>query len=456
MKSYTASTPVSPVKWALMALISLIFLNSSCSDPSRIGIELSPDNNQIGVFYREFALDAQMILLDSFNTTNSTILLAGHEQDDLFGVTEATAFSRMFLDVTEDRPRNDAILDSTFFSLDVVSVNGSNLDQPKKYSVHQLTEPILDTLYYNFDRLDYQTTPFAEVEATFGEVKDTTLVFPVDETFAGDFFVRLRNSREFQTLFEFRDYFPGFALQAREGDNTSIGVALGGNTSLTFYFHYAGDTTATAFSITTFSSRSFNGVKSDRSGTPSQVIVDRGKTYDVGPIVGMKSGLAMALKVDTSPIDAFLDTLSGVTFNQINLNIGPIEAQDEDNNPISAMVMKFIDSENRILLSSLPAKNELHVQGDGQPQVIEDENGNMVPNNFFASAAVLQYDSENKEYRTRITSHVNAIFRGQLQRQDWLLFAETPTQGIEFRRSMRQYKINKDKIKVQVIYSRTR
>jgi hypothetical protein len=456
MKSYTASTLVSPVKLAIPALFSILLFHSSCSDPATVGIELAPGNNQIGVFYKEFLLDANVILLDSFNTTNSTVLVAGHEEDNFFGKTEATGYSRMYMDVTATRPRNDAIYDSSVFSLDIVSVNGSNLTQPKRYSIHKLAEPILDTLYYNYSRLEYFQNPIASTQVVFGEVKDTTLIFPLEQTFASEFFLKLRNTREFQTLFQFRDYFPGFAVRAKEGDNTTVGIALGGETSMTFYYHYAGDTASSKFTISTFSSRSFNGIKSDRSGTPTAVVSQRGKNYDVGPIVGMKSTLGMALKIDTSPIDAFLDTLTRVTFNQVNFKLGPIESQSTTNNPISTMVIKFIDSNNRVILSSLPAKNELHVQGDGQLQVIEDENGNLVPNNLFASSAILNYDAETKEYNTRITSHVNALFRGQIQRKDWLLFAESPNTGIDFRRSLRQFKVDKNKIRVQIIYSKTR
>ena len=456
MTSYTAFTRISPVKLAISALFSILLIHSSCSDPASVGIELAPGNNQIGVFYRDFELDAKVILLDSFRTTNSSILIAGHETDDFFGTTEATGYSRMFMDFTADRPTNEAVFDSAFFGLDFVSVNGSNLDQEKRYTVHRLTEPILDTVYYNFDKLAYGVSPIAEAEIIFDDVRDTALVVPLETAFAEELFLKLRDSRQFQNLFEFRNYFPGFAVKARQGDNTTAGIALGADTQMTLYYHYAGDTASTKFTFTTFSSRSFNGIDSDRSGTPTEIVTEKGKTYDVGPLVGMKSGLGMAIKIDTSPIDLFLDTLSGVTFNQVNFRFGPIEEQSEDNNPISSLVMKFIDSNNKVILSTLPAKNDLHVVTDGQPQVVEDENGDLVPNNLFAAASIINYDEEDEEYTSRITSHVNAIFRGQLTRQDWLLFAETPTTGPDFRKSLRQFKVAKDKFKVQVIYSKTR
>lgn len=454
MTSFMVFIPALRAKLAFLAFISILFI-SSCSDPASVGLELAPGNNQIGVFYKEFNLDAQVVLLDSFNTVNSGVLVVGNESDPFFGKTEGTGYSRLYIDVADDRPLATAILDSMFFNLDVVSVNGSNLDQPKKYAVHKLSEPLLDTLYYNFDELSYEASPIAEVDFTFKAIKDTVLRLPVSEDFQEELFGKLKRGNEFDNLFNFRSYFPGVAVKAKEGDDATIGVELGGNTGIAVFFHYEGDTVSKRYDISTFSSRSFNGIKSDRSGTPTQSVTEYGKSYNVGSLVGMKSTMAMTLKIDTSPIDEFLDTLTGVTFNQINFIMGQIEAQDSTNSPITGMVMIFADQNNEPVTSTI---NEvpLYVQGDGQPQVIEDDNGDEVPNNTYATSAILRYDIEEKEFRVGITSHVNAIYRGQLQRQDWLLYASTPQTGDDFKKSLRQFVVDKSKITVKVLYSKSR
>lgn len=454
MTSFMAYTPALRAKLASLAFFSILLI-SSCSDPASVGLELAPGNNQIGVFYQEFNLDAQVILLDSFNTVNSGVLVVGHEDDPFFGETVGTGYSRMYIDSKADRPLSTAILDSMFFFLDVVSVNGSSLDQPKKYSVHKLSEPLLDTLYYNFDALTFETNPIAEVEFTFKEVKDSVLKFPVTEQFSNEIFEKMKRGNEFDNLFNFRKYFPGIAIKAREGDDATIGVALGGNTAITAFYHYEGDTVATQYKITTFSSRSFNGIMSDRTGTPTEVVTEYGKTYDVGNLVGIKSTMAMALKIDTRKIDEFLDTLNGVTFNQINFVMGEIEAQAETNTPITGMVMIFVDQKNEPVTSTINGV-PLYVQGEGQPQVIEDENGDEVPNNLYATSSIVRFNTEDKEYLAGITSHVNAIYRGQLQRQDWLLYPSTPQTGDDFKRSLRQFVVDKSKIKVKVLYSKSR
>lgn len=443
-----------------LAIASFLF-NSSCSDPATVGLELAPGNNQIGVFYEEFALDAQLVLLDSFNTTNSGVLVVGNESDDYFGKTEATGYSRMYIDATDARPNTDAILDSVFFNMEVVSVNGSDLDQAKRYSVHMLSEPILDTLYYNFDKLAYKTESLATIDITFDEVKDTVMQLSVNEAFQQELFEKLKSGSEFDNLINFRKYFPGIAVKAKEGDNSTIGVALGANTGIAVYYHAVGDTVPLKYDINTSSSRSFNGIESDRSGTPTEVVTEYGLSYDMAPIVGMKSTVAMAMRIDTSPLDAFLDTLSGVTFNQVQFTIGAIENQDEDNVPITGMVMKFVDQYNEPIRSTIN-NAQLYVQEDAQPQVLQNAEGERVPNNAFTTAAILAYDSEDKLYQTGLTSHINAIYRGDLIRQNWLLDGSIPPKaglsstGIDFQRSLRQFKVNKDRIVIKVIYSKSR
>ncbi|WP_158530483.1 DUF4270 family protein [Algoriphagus yeomjeoni] len=444
-KSYSIFTRISPVKLAFGAIASL-FLISSCSDPATVGIELAPGNNQIGVVFEEFELPAQVVLLDSFNTTNQSVLVVGEEEDDFFGKTSGTGYSRMYINSSATRPDIDAILDSIFFSLNILTIDGADLDEPKYFSIHKLTEPILDTLYYNFDELSYEASPFSSGEIVFGEATDSLASFQVEEPFAEEIFSKMKTGVEFNDLFSFRDYFPGIALKAREGDNASIGVGVGSSTGLKIYYHYEGDTTSTLYNITTASSRSFNGVKSDRSGTPTSIVTETKTAYDVGPLVGIKSNLGMVIKLDTSPFDAFLDTLSGVTFNQVLLELGEIEPRAETELVPANISIYFTDSSNEILTTS--TGTPLTVQADGYPQVIVGENGDETPNTSYPAA--LLYDSEARDYSELITSHVNALFRGNLTRKDWLLY------NSDSKKSLSQLIVNNNKIKVKVIYSRSR
>ncbi|UZD21324.1 DUF4270 domain-containing protein [Algoriphagus halophytocola] len=465
-KSFTVFTPTSPVNLALGAILSL-FLISSCSDPATVGIELAPGNNQIGVFFEDFELPAEVVLLDSFNTTNQAVLIVGEEEDDFFGKTSATGYARVAINPDASRPAENALLDSIFFQLNVVSVSGNDLDQPKYFSIHKLQEQILDTVYYNFDALAYEAEAFSSGEVVFGENTDSLVNMQLEEAFADEIFQKMQTGPEFNNLISFREYFPGIAIKAREGDNSTVGVGLGANTGITAYYHYEGDTVSTSYSIPTgirlsgstqtVATRSFSGVKSDRAGTPTQVVTEPQESYDVGAQVGMKSGVGIAIRLDTSPLDSFLDTLSGITFNQVSLEVGAIESYEEGDYPPSAFSVYFTDESNEFLENEDGAY--LLVQGDGQPQVIMDEEGNMVPN--VSSPVSVRIDPDTGIYGQLITSHINAIFRGDLVRKDWLLYggyvySKNSIGGDAFRRSLRQFVVDKNKIKVRAVYSKIR
>ncbi|MDN3204208.1 DUF4270 family protein [Algoriphagus sp. C2-7] len=449
--SYLKNITSSPVKWAIGLSISFLLL-ISCSDPSTVGLQLAPENNQIGVFFEEFELEGEVVLLDSFNTTNQSVLVVGNEVDPYFGRTEGTGYTRLFIDAFDERPRGDASLDSIFFTLDVVSVNGTDLDEPKSFSVYRLEEPILDTLYYNFSSLTFSEDPIAFEEVVFEDVKDTTMRLSVDKDFANDLFDKLRRGEEFEDLFSFREYLPGIAIQIGEDDNTTAGINLGFETGFEIFYSYLNDTVSSEYSISTASSRSFNGVVNDPTGTPTAVVQEPGVAYKTGNKLGMKSNLGMVIKVDTSPIDEFLDTLPGVSFQQANFELGEIDEFPEGQNPLANMVVYFTDETNTILTRTLDGQ-PLSVQQDGQPQVVVDEDGNLEP--ATSAPAVFTYFDSDDRYRVQITSHVNAIYREQLLRKDWLLYGNSPdTGGDDFKRSFRQFVLDNDKIRLRIIYSK--
>jgi len=79
-----------------------------------------------------------------------------------------------------------------------------------------------------------------------------------------------------------------------------------------------------------------------------------------------------------------------------------------------------------------------------------------VPNNFFPSSALINYEPAAKLQRVGISSYMNALYKKELQRKDLLLYAITPNTGDDFKRSLRQFKVNKDKVVLTLIYSKTK
>lgn len=448
-----------PVK-LVGSLFLILYLAGSCSDPSEIGLVLDPGTNQIGVFYAEIPLSASLVLYDSFNTTSQGRLVVGGDVDEFFGTTESIGYSRLSYNPNAAKPNNEAIFDSAKFTINVQATDGIEFDAPKTYRVHRLLEPILDTSYYNFSQLRFSDETIAEGSFIIQPDTSNLLRMDVKAELAAELFEKLTtNDPAFSNIFTFRDYFLGIAITGNATDNANISAAVGNGTGMILYYHYENDTVSRTYPINTIQSRHFNEVKNDRSGTPISVMTERGVAYEIpGDIVGGKANLGLFVKIDTSPLDIFLDTLENITFNQILMEIGPIQEYPEFKRPTGNMVMYFATEDNKLYTRFDGAL--IAVQSESARQTSIGPDGDIVPSS--GSENFLSLDPESRLFRNQVTSYINAIYRDGLVRTDLFLYPkfpsvpQNPSNSDESKRTLREYKVNKDQIVLKIFYTRIR
>lgn len=441
-----------PAKLALGFLITFPIF-SACEDPSNLGLELDPNNNQIGVFYQEIPLTALVIQQDSLITTNPESLVFGSDEGDFFGKTEATAYSRLLFNRDLARPNSTATLDSVRFNFSIRAVNGNDLSTDKTIQVHRLNEQIREVNYYNFSRLDYEEEPIFSSSFNFSNRQDTLVFATITENaFANELFEALKEGSAFSDIFTFRNFLPGLVFKGGQDENTSFNARPGNNTGFIFFYKNEGDTISRAYPIATGvnnnSARHFNQIVNDPTGTPTAQITEKFVAYDLGERAGAKNNTGILVKLDMSALDAFLDTLENVTFNQVTLEMGPLERNVATNRPPQFLQMFFTNETNRVLLGDLGA---FAVQSDGRPQ-FDPATGDP----FVGDApALLAHNRENNIYRQTITSHVNAIYRGNLQRRDFILY---PLVGgtDEYRQSLREFVLDSRSPVLKIFYSKAR
>ncbi|EKB47890.1 hypothetical protein B879_03507 [Cecembia lonarensis LW9] len=441
-----------PAKLALGFLITFPIF-SACEDPSNLGLELDPNNNQIGVFYQEIPLTALVIQQDSLITTNPESLVFGSDEGDFFGKTEATAYSRLLFNRDLARPNSTATLDSVRFNFSIRAVNGNDLSTDKTIQVHRLNEQIREVNYYNFSRLDYEEEPIFSSSFNFSNRQDTLVFATITENaFAIELFEALKEGSAFSDIFTFRNFLPGLVFKGGQDENTSFNARPGNNTGFIFFYKNEGDTISRAYPIATGvnnnSARHFNQIVNDPTGTPTAQITEKFVAYDLGERAGAKNNTGILVKLDMSALDAFLDTLENVTFNQVTLEMGPLERNVATNRPPQFLQMFFTNETNRVLLGDLGA---FAVQSDGRPQ-FDPATGDP----FVGDApALLAHNRENNIYRQTITSHVNAIYRGNLQRRDFILY---PLVGgtDEYRQSLREFVLDSRSPVLKIFYSKAR
>jgi hypothetical protein len=442
----------------LTAILIIFSVATSCEDPSNIGLELDPDNNQIGVFYQEIPLSASVVLQDSLSTTNSGVLVYGNEQSDFFGKTESIGYSRLFYNRDIARPKENAVLDSVKFLINMREVVTEDTINSKTIHVHLLTEQIQDLEYYNFSSVAYDPTPFFSGSFDFTDRQDTVMVSKIDNALTDEIFSELVNGRYFQDIFSFRQFLPGIAFKAEEGENVSFSTLVGNSTGFIFYYKNEGDTVSRSYPIATginFNlARHFSQVINDPTGTPLEAVIEKNKAYQLPDFVGSKSTMGLQVKLDLSPLDDFLDTLSNINFNQVTLEMGPLKDYSAPESPVT-LIPYFTNETNRLLFrkDGFP----MIVQPDGGPQVDVETN----EPSFTYNAAHFTLNNEIKSYSQFLTSHVNAVYRKKLNRTDFLLipgFVNRQSQTIsqDFRSNLKEYVVGQNNIKLKIFYSRSR
>lgn len=434
--------------------MAIVATASACTDPSEI--ILDPDNNQIGVFYTEIPLSSSMVLLDSFSTTRQGFLLAGGDVSPFFGRTESIAYSRLSFNPGGKAPTEEAIFDSAKFHLNINNVTGNSFNEPKRFKIHRLLDPIQDTTYYNFSSLSFEETSIAEGSFLLKSDSVNSVAMDLEEQLARELFDKLKSKDQvFNDLFAFREYFPGIVITGNPDEQATAAIAPGNGTGISLYYHYKDDTVSTAYPINTIQSRYFNQVKSDRSGTPTASIEERSVAYPPeGNLIGSKANLGLVIQLDTQPIADFLDTLDNVTFNQFLLELGPLENFPDTKPPIKNLVMYFSGDENNIMKRS--DGRRIAVQAEGKPQVesVDKEKG-AVP--ALGSPNALVFNPEKYIFTTQLNSYINAVFRSGLQRTDLILYpTSSNASGDEFKQALKEYIVDKNTIKLKIYYSKVK
>ncbi|PRY89248.1 uncharacterized protein DUF4270 [Mongoliibacter ruber] len=442
-----------PAKLVIGLFISFT-IASSCADPSTVGLELDPNNNQIGVSFVEIPLSASVVLQDSFRTTNPVHFVFGSDESDFFGNTEAKSYTRLFFNREIPRPAANAVLDSVKFNFNIRSVLADEFNSEKTIRVHQLKEQIRDVIYYNFNYLEYESEPFLETKLDLSERRDTIISVMADNGFTRKIFDDLKEGSAFQDIFTFREYLPGIVFTGSEDENVSLTLRPGNNTGMIFFYRNEGDTVSRVYPISTGVNnnvaRHFNQVIRNPEGSNSEGLKEPWISYDLdGGKAGSMNNTGILVRIDMSPIDAFLDTLQNVTFNRVSLEVGPILNSTETRRPPQLHTMYFTNETNRVLL-----------RNDGQPMSVHPDNFPQVDPEtdepiWSQSPAYLAYDAETNIYRQLITSHVNAIYRRKFERRDFLLYPIVGNND-DYRQSLRSYVFNSNDVKLKIYYSTTR
>lgn len=324
-----------PSEWRLplqlILCLALLFL-FSCEDDSNLGLGFDPDDENIRIFEKEFVLPTAVVLLDSVNSTRASRFLVGKYQHEELGMVHATSYNNFSLG-TGAIPDN-IVYDSTVLTLENTYWYGAGNPEniPHTLSVHVLQDTLGSASRYTAEQIPYESVPIgihtylADPDASDEdeEEEEHNLVrIRIDDAVGEDLLDKLQNEAdEVSTNAKLQEYFKGIAIVSDASNILMHGYATL-ETDFSIYYHVDGDTTVRQYSFTLDASNQFNGIYSDRSGTPLAGLTTPRQDFD--PENGrfyIQAGAGMVSKVNFAPFIEFMEqTADDVVINRAELSI---------------------------------------------------------------------------------------------------------------------------------------
>ena len=412
------------------------FSTTGCEKPNNIGVEL-PGTAAITTAYRDYAVTAATVRLDSLPTLKADRLLAGRLLDGNTGITTAASFYSNLQIQPDSLPAafDNVQLDSLVLTLPFDRLYG-NSTAPARFDVYQLAQKLDERTAYTSASAPalgsaIATNVAGALNRTRTDTSSTAGTAPINVVnlviargtslaFANNLFTLLKDPNFTQTKLDafWKGYavvpsagYSGAALRIYPAPN-DINRAL---TGFSLYYHDSKKRPRGYYFATAFpgpsDARYFTRVVPDFSGagplarlaTPGQAVpaaATNGVTY-------LQDGNGLATRLEIPGLRALRDTV-GVTVNRAELLV-PVKPFSSSlfPNPDQTYIYEA-NANGRILervVNGIPTKRLVQANAQSQQtQVAQSQ----------AVGTLYTLDASNTYYSTLVTSYVQAYLLNQL------------------------------------------
>lgn len=415
-----------------LAVISAVFTNTSCSDPSLLGADLFKDEKLNLQFTDTLTINAVNEPADSFvvntkTTRSPDLLLLGNVADPVFGPTEAQIFSQ-FRYSGVATPTQVATADSFAVYLELY-YNSANVygdtTADQKVSVYRLTEEIPDETIYSNKVFKSEPTPigsltFKPTPNTADRVITTTIAdtgkSKFDTTFAAPR-IRIPLNMNFAQLLKdttiFRDgaafsataftkWLKGLVIKVDNKTGCMMSFDFGNLTKPTgikMYYRNKGDKNESTLSFPTTDLIKYSHFNLDYAKGTIQPFLRNQKKADEKLFVQGMSGVNVKLEFP------YLQSLGKIVINKAELELTTV---NEGTNmdafpPIDQLVLRTAQFDPIFDLALDPAFN----RGVGIRSLERITTGGGFVRTETVNA--VQY----KKYYLNLTTHLQEVFKGK-------------------------------------------
>lgn len=426
----------------LGALFLGLFLLFSCEELGPFGLG-EDDIAPLEFLTTEVSTSGGIVLVDSIVSIGTGTLLTG-DRSMPFAEMSAKAYSAFNFDVVGlRRPSNEAQLDSVKLNVRfnyLFENNADGIDVDLK--AYQVDAEIKDTtIYFTSSSVPVSDVLIAENDLLITDF-DSTYSLAVDQAWSDLVFDALGDASNplFQSLANFRSFFPGLAFQTDEPVDNIFGIEPGENLEIVFYYSEpaadgSGLTDNREFVMSGRISPHFYNLNVDRSTTAYSQVQDPAIEYPTSNYLLVHSGAGVVAKLDISGLTDFSEQEANSIVNLVEFEVGPIQDLPEGVDPPEALYMYFTDDENTTIADNNAFRG---IQVDTAP---------VLSSQFPVR---LTYNSVTKTYKNSITTFAQTYYNDVFRREKILLY---PT---DMNASASGFEVSPDNVKIKIFYSQLR
>lgn len=423
------------------ALLLGLVLFISCEELGTFGLG-EDDIAPLEFLTTNVSTSGGIVLIDSIVSIGTGTMLTG-ERNTPYGLIKAKAHTAFYIDVNElFRPDEAAVLDSVKLNLKFNYIYQEGDENPEiNLKAYEVLKDFPDTLYVTTSVLPVSNQLIAQNTLTVSSL-DSIYSLNVDPAWGNEVFEAMvdENSLIFQSLEDFRRFFPGLAFQSDDPLNNIYGIETGDDIEIKFYISEPADDGSglienreVAFNGS-FSPHFFN-LDIDRAGTEYSNIQDPAVEYPVNNNLLVQSGAGIVTKVDISELAVFSEQEQNSIVNLVELSVGPIVPLDNGVEPPNSLYLYFTDDQN----ITIPDNGELRgIQQDGVP---------VLSSQFPVR---LTYDESTMTYKNSITTYVQNYYNDFFRRDFIFLY---PT---DLNSSVNGFEVAPENINLKIFYSQLR
>jgi hypothetical protein len=420
-------------------LLGLVFI-FSCEELGPFGLG-EDDIAPLEFITTEVSTTGGIVLNDSIISRGVGTILTG-ARNEVFGQMTAKAYTGFFYDQNNlRRPSDEAVLDSVRFNIRFnyrYADDGVNAFNLKAY---QIEGSFPDTVYVTSSAVNVSNTLISESNLNITRL-DSTYSLLVSETWSNTIFDALGDAGNpiFQSLENFRTFFPGLAIQSDDPLDNIYGLETEENIEIRFYYNEpspdgSGLRVSREFALDGSRSPHFYSLDSDRAATPYSQVQDPAIEYTPVDKLLVHAGAGITPKIDISGLADFTEQEQNSLINLVEFTIGPIEPLPNGVEPPTTILLYFTDDQNTTIRDGNLFRG---IQRDAAPVLTSQ------------APVSLIYDRNTRTYKNSVTTYVQNYYNNFFRRDFILLYPAVMNS------SANGFEVAPENVNLKIFYSQLR